>query len=441
MTIEYQSAILQYLVQSSEGLQYIDDLPEELFDLLEHKVCLQVLKRYKKTYNILPGKLAAIQYMEEQIKETREISAEVATSLREVTEDIFFPLAEGDKLKLQDTIVLEVQQKQIDTAFMDHASGKLSVSQVLVKMNKLSGMVKTAKYDSHADGGFLVEDREKHFEDQPVGIPTFLHDLNDLTAAGGFYSPQLIIFMSAPKSFKTGLLIKLAVEYARSGYKCYYADFENGARSIRNRVKQCIMECSYQELHEDDIQDELNIVLERFGKMMGGDIYIDGYPANTKSVFDVKCRLDHLKTEYNWVPDIIFYDSIDHLIPSKAEDRSRDVRIKIQLVYHEVINLSRELNAFAFAPSQVNREAVNKKVFDLRDFSEDFGKAMNSHAVFGLCSSPEEQELGIRRIVPVVQREGKAFKGKNFCMIKLDEERMMVEEIDKESYLKNVTDE
>jgi hypothetical protein len=202
------------------------------------------------------------------------------------------------------------------------------------------------------------------------------------------------------------------------------------------------MECTYQELYDEEIQTELNIVLERFGKMMGGDLYIDSYPAGLKSIgVDVKGRLAHLKDEYGWEPDIIVYDSIDHFVPFSDADKRRDTRIKIQLVYHEAINLNKELNVFAFAPSQVNRDAVTKKTFDMKDISEDFGKFFNAHSIWALCGSPEELEQGIRRIIPVAQREGKAYKGVNYCMVKIDEERGMVEEIDKESYLADVKDE
>jgi len=441
MTLEFQQALISYLVQSKDGINYIDDLSEEIFDLLEDKLCIQILKKYKKLYNTLPGKVAALQFLDEQIDDTRDLSPEVSKAFREALEDIYLPLEEGDKLKIQDSIILEIQSKKIDTTFMDFAAGKLSPTQVLLKMNKLGGMVKSVGYEEHKDSGFLVQDRDKHFDESVEGHPTFLHDLNALTAAGGFYSPQLIIFMSGAKSFKTGLLIKLAVEYVRCGYNVYYADGENGVRSIRNRTKQCIMECTYQELREID-PVELDEVLSRFGRMMHGELYIDSYPAGIKSIgIDVKGRLAYLKDEYDWEPQIIIYDSIDHFVPSSAADKSREMRIKIQLVFHEAINLNRELNTFAFAPSQVNRDALNKKTFDAKDLSEDLGKAFNSHAIFGLCSSPEEIELGIRRIIPILQREGVAYKGKNQCIIQIDEERMKIEEVDKSEYMKNLKDE
>jgi KaiC/GvpD/RAD55 family RecA-like ATPase len=440
MTTDYQMSLLCYLVQFPDGASYINDLDEELFDLLEFKLTIQTLKKYKKLYGVLPGKVSAQQYLEEQIAETPDLTGDVARDLREVFEDLYVPLPINDKVKLQDTLILEVQQKNIETSFLDFAAGKLSVNQVFTKINKLSSMVKTVGYDSHADGGFLVADREKHYDEQVQGKPTFIHDLNMLTAARGFYAPQLVIFMSGPKSFKTGLLINLAIEYAREGFNVYYADGENGARSIRNRSKQCLMNCTYEELYNHDIQTELNEVLYRFNLYMGGDLFIDSYPANTKSMGDVRSRLAYLKEEHNWKPDIIFYDSIDHFIPTNQADQKRDTRIKIQLVYHEAINLNRELGTFAIAPSQVNRDALSKRTFDMKDLSEDFGKAMNAHAIFAICGDPKEVEEGIRRIIPVAQREGVGYKGKNLCYIEIDEERMQVRPVNKEKYLENLKD-
>lgn len=440
MTTDYQMSLLCYLVQFPDGVTYINDLEEELFDLLEYKLALQVIKKYYKLYGAVPSKVNAQQFLEEILSETPNVTEEITRDLREVVEDMYFPLPAGDKTKIQDTLILEVQQKNIESTFMDYAAGKISTNQVFTKINKLSSLVRSVGEEAHTDGGFLVEDREKHYNEQVQGHPTFLHDLNMMTAAKGFYAPQLIIFMSGPKHFKTGLLIKLGLEYARCGYNVYYADGENGARSIRNRAKMALLECEYSELYDPEIQEELNDLLYRFKKYMGGDMFIDSYPANTKCMNDVKARLAYLRDEYGWAPDVLIFDSIDHFIPNNSQDQKRDVRIRIQLVYHEAINLNRELGTFSFAPSQINRDALKKKTFDMTDLSEDFGKAMNAHAIFAICASPEEMDKGERRIVPIVQREG-VKPGKNtMCMIELDEARMIIKEVDKEKYFKDVKD-
>jgi hypothetical protein len=440
MTSDYKLLVLQYLVQRPEGEQYLNDLSEEFFDLIEDKLSIQIIKKYYKLYKSLPSKVTAQQYLEEQIEATPDLTDTMIQGLRYNFEDMYVPIPDGDLQKIQDTIVLEIQHKGLQDTFMDYASNKLSANQVFTRVDKLSSLVKSAGITAHEDGGFLIEDRYKHKDEQVQGLPTFLDDFNRMTAAGGFYSPQLVIFLSGPKHFKTGIIMKLVLEYARAGAKVYYADNENGAVSIRNRFKMAIMGCELHELYDEKLQDELNEILYKIGKYMGGDIFIDTYPAYAKSIADVDARLTYLKEKNGWVPDIIVYDTIDKFIPANQADQKRDTRIRIQLVYDEAINLNKKWNTFTFAPSQVNRKAIGKKVFDIKDLSEDFGKAMNAHAIFAICATDAEIEGGIRRIVPVAQREGARFKQGIECVVEVDEKIMSVKEVNKEKYNNNVTD-
>jgi len=443
MTTDYALSLLCYLVQYPEGSIYIETLDEDIFELIEDKLTLQVLKKYYNLYKALPSQTVALEFLEEQIEGTPDLTNDIVESLRVNFADIYVPLPEGDIQKIQDTIILEIQKKKLGDTFLDFAAKKIGVDQVFARIDRLNSLVKSAEAVDYEEGGFLIQDRYKHFDESIEGFPTFLYDLNGLTAAGGFYSPQLIIFLSGPKYFKTGIILKIGIEYAREGKKVYYADNENGAKSIRNRAKMCIMECELHELYEPGMQEKIDNTLYRFGHYMKGDLFIDSYSANSKSISDVRARLRQLKDLHNWEPNIIIYDTIDKFIPTNTKDQGRDTRIKIQLVYDEVINLNKEIGTFAIAPSQVNRKAIGKKTFDIRDLSEDFGKSFNAHAIFAICATPKEEEENIRRIIPVCQREGVKYKGTNVCIVKVDEKTMNVEEInekDKEEYLKNLSD-
>jgi len=144
-----------------------------------------------------------------------------------------------------------------------------------------------------------------------------------------------------------------------------------------------------------------------------------------------------LKDEHGWIPDIICWDYPDLMVPI---DRTvREKRLKIQAVYHDIIRLNNEWGVFSMGLSQVNKDAVNKEVIDMTGFAEDFGKAANCHAAFALCATPVEQAAGIRRILPVVQREGVAYNRKNYCVVKLDEAKMKLDEITIEEGLKLVS--
>lgn len=442
ISTDFQLSLLCYLVQSTDGKSYVSHINETIFDTAELKLSIQVLKRYHKNHKeTLPGRLQYAEFLEKEIKATGDnISDQQANELRGIAEDLYVPLSDADMQYISDEFAHTIQQQEIDSTIKDYAKGTIDEKDLLSSMNRISSISEEEDEETYKDSGFLIADRDKHYSEQVEGAPTFLHDLNKLTAAKGFYSPQLIVFMSAPKHFKTGLLIKTAVEYTRDGYKVYYADGENGAMSIRNRSKMAIMECELGELFKPGIQKELDKTMAWFGKSMGGELFIDSFPANTKCLNDVDARLTYLKKEFGFEPDLIVYDSLEHFIPNSDTDRRRDIRIQIQRVYHESVALNKKRGTFSFTPSQVNKAAVDKKVFTMKDIAEDFGKVMNAHAIFAICATEEEKEEGIRRIIPVVQREGEKFKGYNMCMIKVDESKMMIQEVDQAELLADVED-
>jgi len=407
-----------------------------------HRIAFDTLNKYFKQYGDTPSPLVAQQLLQEDLNSTQDLPEELGSKLSVIFSSFQDPLDIKDRAYIDDLLVKEIQTKQADKYIMGYGDQKLSLDQLTTKLGQLNLMKQKKAIDTD---GLLIEDRRFHSDDLEEGAPTFLHDLNNMTAAGGFYSPQLVVFASGPKHFKTGVIIKFGVEYARDGYKVYYADGENGVRSIRRRAKMSIMECSAQELR---LAGDLDIALHNFKKYsrlfsksgLGGDLFIDYWPANTATVGDVKNRLAYIKETRDWSPDIIIWDSIDHFLPTSPDDQRRDTRIQIQKVYHEVIALNDELNTFAIAPSQVNKAAIDKKVFDMKDLNEDFGKVMNAHAVFAICATKDELKQKIRRIVAVVQREGQRYDGNNQCVIHVDEAQGKVQEVDKVEFYKDLED-
>jgi replicative DNA helicase len=438
MTTDFQKNLLKYLIQTPEGNHFFPSLDSSIFDLAVHKIAFDVLSKYYKSYGRLPGPGIVNQLLDEELKDSPPLPDNLDKELIQLFDSFQVSLNNNDHEYVRDTLIKFIQEKKADQLIMAYGEHALSLDQLSTKIGVLASLKRNAGEQSLDN--LLIQDRHDHIDDQVDGAPTFLHGLNALTSARGFYSPQLIIFLSGPKQFKTGFILKLAVEYARDGYNVYYADGENGRRAIRNRAKMAIMECTLRELYEADMADELDITMANFHKYMGGDIFIDFFPAGTATINDVKNRLAQIKETKKFVPDIIIWDSIDHFLPSSPADQKRDTRIQIQKVYHEAIALNNELKTFAIAPSQVNKVAVSKKVFDVRDLAEDFGKSWNAHAIFAVCGTEDEIEMGIRRILPVVQREGQRYNGHNHCIVSIDESRMVVKEVDKDEYNKEVTD-
>lgn len=259
----------------------------------------------------------------------------------------------------------------------------------------------------------------------PVGEPCFLEGLNNLTEAKGFYSPQLIVFLGGPKSFKTGLLLKTALEYAKTGYKVFYADFENGEKMLISRIQQALLECTRTELREPTnrkILENMFTGLRRFG----GDIRFKTFRAKHDTLNQVDEELDRLYSQSDWKPDIIFYDYLD----IAASAAKKELREAIQFNYHHAVALNKKYDCFAFTVSKIKQSAVSKPVIGITDFAEDFEKAYNCHAAFGICRTDNDMERGTARIIPIAQRDGQPYKSHLGVWIELDEERMIINEMD-----------
>jgi len=429
MTVEFQEELVRFLLQSKEGKKYIKHLDAELFDLPEHQLVYGLLQGYIEKYNVSPSSVNLLEYWDRAVKKkktqiTKDVYDQVAKTIKTL-----YKVEYGDTAQLRESLIEYAQRKQTKLLFKDNADkvkgGDGDFFQDLYK--KMGRIIQTATdlQEENTHGGFLLHDNGTMIDEVPEGSPTFLRGINNMTSAGGFYSPQLVIFMGGPKSFKTGTLINLAIEYMRDGKKVYYADCENGISSIRARVKQSMLRCQRSELK--GLKKVYNEMVTRY-KVLGGDMVIDFYPAYTRTVADVEANLEYLRDEHGWIPDLICWDYPDLFLP--IDKSQKEKRFQIQHVYFDIIRLNNRWNFFSIGLSQVNKAAVDKAVINMKDFAEDFGKAMNAHAAFALCRTTDEQELGIGRYVPVVQREGVSFRGVNTCAVKIDEAVQGIDEMD-----------
>lgn len=438
MTLEFQKDLLKILLQDRSFRKYIEKLPDKLFELAEHDVVFQLLKKYYEKYRNIPTYSSMLEFWDISAKEQN-----VVESVYEVVKNSLVELYEpykGDISLLRESIVENAQYKAVKLLIQTYADrfkdeGLLAYKKFRVELDKIISLEDSLK-DSEDAGKFLVKDYCDPIKDSKNSCPTFLKGLNFMTAARGFYAPQLIVFMGSPKGFKTGTVMKLALEYAKQGHKVFYADTENGVNSIENRFKQAILECTYDDLFSGAHNKTLEALVKGVSKI-GGEIRIEPFDAYAKTIGDVEVKLEELEEKHGFKPDIIIYDYLD-LFLSKDVTKRREKRINIQHVYMEAINLQKKLGCFGITPSQVNRAALNAKVINMGDFAEDFGKAMNAHAAFAICRTEEEIKNGVARLLPVMQREGVAQAVGNSCLLSIDESRMCIREITYEDYMQKV---
>lgn len=431
MTIEFQENVLRFLCTDKQGKGYLKLLDSSVFELAQHQLVFELLEKYLEEYKTLPKnspnlvEFFTIETKKQKLPE--EVYSEIVKSIKKVYDPY-----DNDVEIVKDSIVRFSQYKQTKLMFEEFApkinEGPEVLEMMQQRMRHILNIGKEAHQAANRGGLLLAEHSlQKGFKITP-GMPTFLKKLNKMTSAGGFYSPQLIIFMGAPKSFKTGTLLNIILEYVRDGYKVYWADTENGVNSMKNRFKQKIAEATLKELITGDLDDLLDGAVMKF-KTMKGELAWDFFPAKKSTIGgDVKDGLLYYKDKYNFEPDIIVYDYLDLFSPS--DKKITENRLKIQAVYHEAIALNVEYETVAFSISPVNKKAVNKEIIRMDDFGEDFAKAYNAHAAFAICRTEEEMKLGIARIVPVMQREGVPQGVGETCLIRIDAHKQSISEID-----------
>lgn len=275
---------------------------------------------------------------------------------------------------------------------------------------------------SDLKGVFLTESNINLSKVQ--GYPTFLKSLNNMTKAGGFYAPQLIVFLKGPKTFGTGLLLNLAVEYAYSGLRVFYADFENGKEELLVRLQQTVLQLPEEELELPENKKEFKKHLKAINDN-GGDVYIRSFMARVDSMKDVEREIDLLAKD-EWIPEVIILDYLD--IVGTDDNYVHDRRLVIQNNYLRAVALNKKYDAFTFSISKVKQSAYKKDKFSIEDFGEDAEKAYNAHAAFAFVRDEEDMRHHRARISAVVQRKGKSY-GTDDCWLEIDENTHSIIEI------------
>lgn len=431
MTLDFQENVLRFLCTSGQGSTYAPLLDSSLFDLTEYQVAYDLLTSYQKEYSTFPRNSAnVLEFFDRQTRK-QTLSDQVIKTVSDTVRGLFIPF-DSDTEIITSSIVEFAQVKQTKLLFEAEADNLRDDPDVFNRMlRKMSDIVnlkleleRTSKDQcTFVIAGHGTDKNSAYLEP----TPTYLRSLNRMTAAGGFYTPQLIVLMGQPKSYKTGVTLAIARELVRDGERVFYADTENGIKSIRNRFRQGLLNCTLQELREEEQQTDLDLLIPKVGQL-GGDMAIGFYPAKTSRPEQVEADLDYLERVHNWRPTVIIWDNPDNFLCNNR--KVTETRLIIQHVYFDIIRINEARNCWSLGISQVSKQAVNKETINMKDFAEDFGKAMNCHAAFAICRTEQEMSEGIARILPVVQREGAPQGRVAPCIVKLDEARGQVVEVD-----------
>lgn len=440
MTLEFQLELLKFLAQTKEARKYIPLLEPSIFDLPENQIVYELVSGFWKDYKGCPALANLLEYFAQEAKKTK-LDTKVRANIEKHIRTVYQPL-QAHTTQIRESILQHIQYKKAKLMFTENFDKlndgvhvfkdiRKAMDDIIRLEDRIEGNTKDPK-----EGFLLASHTKARHKSFMKGMPTFLKKINGMTAIGGFCSPQLVLFMGSPKSFKTGTLLNVIMPYVRNGKKVYYADLENGEDDIKLRAAQYMAECTVEELQTSKEMDKVvEEVVTRY-KQRGGDLYVKSYQAHVSTTADIEADLDMLAEDFGWTPDIIAIDYADLLKP--VDKKITDKRLQIQSVYFDIKNMNNRRDVLTFTLSQVNKNAVDKKVINMSHFAEDFGKAANCDAAFAICQTKEERKVGIARLIPVVQRKGIQYTGtaKDTCHIKIEYPIQRIREMTTEQILK-----
>ncbi len=432
MRLEFQKDILKFLAQRKQAKSYLKTIEADLFSDNYDYLAYCIIKGFYDTYGTQPTETEALTLLDREAKtKKKELSTEVVNHIEKSIKEAFKPYKGTDEL-IKDTLIEQYQIKLTKELFRDKASSlkeadSKTIQEIYREISRIQKLSEKGDEEKEQNrGSFLFKDFEVGNYSTVEGVPTFLKSLNKMTAKGGFASPELIVLMSGPKRFKTGTALNLALGFARDGKNVYYVDTENGQKDIEDRLKQTMLNCTRRELVSGEFDNILEQQVKRY-KALGGDFKCDFYPAHTKTMLDIEDELIYLKEEFDYIPDIIFYDNLDNLKP--IDKSIKDKRFQIQAVYFDAIRLQKKRGLFGITLSQISRQAVSKRIIEATDIAEDFGKIANCHAAFAICADEYEMKAKVRRICPVVQRQGVDASENVACYVSIDMAKNVIQEI------------
>jgi hypothetical protein len=163
--------------------------------------------------------------------------------------------------------------------------------------------------------------------------------------------------------------------------------------------------------------------------MVCGNLLVKHYPIGTAKISDLKAHARLVKKQWNLNPKLIVIDYADTVLPS---DPSIRPDLQQAAIYKEAIAFGAEFGAAVLMPDRCTKDAVDKKVPNLKSFQGAYSKAGIVDVAIGLCATDDEYQANILRSFIFINRHGRSwqhFKGK------VDPERALIDIGDEIAYI------
>ena len=250
-TIEFQTEVLRYLVQSKESPLVLSKIKPGYFALIEHALILEGISKFYRKYKKTPSKPMLI----ESVKEILDSKSYVDLVTKEDIPNINKIIGELYDTQIQDEpAIVDNIYKFAAYVEMKSLAEEMDFSNFNAYedyQNRVTKIIRDSKPTKEEEPLMMVHDttrRQLLRQTDPDVIPTPYWQLNNLSNGNGYIKGSIFVFLDRPKAKKTFSLINVARGYLTMKKNVLYIDTENGKNQIMDRMIQSTLNKTRMEL-------------------------------------------------------------------------------------------------------------------------------------------------------------------------------------------------
>lgn len=412
---EYNNKLLRFLV-TNDGINYLQFYKEGLLKDTHQINFVKLLKHFYSRFEKNPTESSMLKLLLDISKDkslatvlgTESNSKELVTEMSLFIRGIYridvasFDseyIAEFIKVHYSKTHLRELSFEVVKS--LKDLTNPKPIIDIVHKFTKAGDVLDYGTYEDGIDIGqdFFSEDYDDKDTRPENVIPTFIKKLNATQSWGGFYSPQVVMFMKQGKAGVTKLMLKFAVDWAMNGYNVVYADFENGKRDTATNIRQSVSNCTHEELNNDDVKKHF----KEFGawvRKAGGSIRPVYFRAGKDGVKDLDTILETWKKDEGYVPHIIIYDYLWKMLKKGGRD---NIQESSEIVF-EMANLNKKWDTFSMTVHPVTGgRDIYTKTLGVEHLYGSKKLAYDVHALFSVNRYLSEVHNGVTEDEPYMR--------------------------------------
>jgi replicative DNA helicase len=374
----FQTKVMGALLTDRDFLITISEsLSDEYFENTSHQWIIKEILKYFNKYHTVPS-MDAIKV------EVQKIDNDVLKiAIKEQLVQAYRESEQTDIQYIKDEFLGFCKNQQMKKAIVTSADLLVtndfdSIRQIILNALKI-GEIRSIGHEYEKD----VETRYR--EDNRGPIPFPWDTFNNITQ-GGIGKGELGIVFGNPGGGKSWAIIAMAAHAAKLGYNVLYYTLELSETYVARRIDANILNVPVDQITKHRAE------IEQIVENLPGKIKIKEFASGKTTLDNVEQHIEQLKTQYEFIPDIIFIDYID-LLKNTARDRLEGT----EDIYTSVRGLARELGLPIVTPSQANRTGAKSDIIEGDNIAGSYSKLMIGDIVVSLARNRKDKLEGTGR--------------------------------------------